>query len=52
MTVTIEAAGVAGALLTRSGSASRAPGLAALTTWLLDAGSGAYMLGTWIVRGG
>jgi hypothetical protein len=56
MTVTIEAAGVAGALLTQSGSAmaaaSRALGLAALTTWLLDAASGAYMLGTWIVRGG
>jgi len=56
MTVTIEAAGVAGALLAHSGAAtaaaSRALGLAALTTWLLDAGSGAYMLGTWIVRGG
>jgi hypothetical protein len=56
MTVTIEAAGVAGALLTQSGSAmaaaSRALGFAALTTWLLDAASGAYMLGTWIVRGG
>lgn len=56
MTVTIEAAGVAGALLTQSGSAmtaaSRALGFAALITWLLDAGSGAYMLGTWIVRGG
>jgi hypothetical protein len=56
MTVTIEAAGVAGALLAQSGSAmaaaSRALGFAALTTWLLDAGSGAYMLGTWIVRGG
>jgi hypothetical protein len=56
MTVTIEAAGVAGALLTQSGSdmaaASRALGFAALTTWLLDAGSGAYMLSTWIVHGG
>lgn len=56
MTVTIEAAAVAGALLTHSGAAtaaaSRALGLAALTTWLLDAGSGGYMLGTWIVRGG
>jgi hypothetical protein len=56
MTVTIEAAGVAGTLLTQSGpamaAASRALGIAALTTWLLDAASGAYMLGTWIVRGG
>jgi hypothetical protein len=56
MTVTIEAAGVAGALLTQSASAmaaaSRTLGFAALTTWLLDAASGAYMLGTWIVRGG
>jgi hypothetical protein len=56
MTVTIEAAGVAGAMLAQSGpavaAASRALGFAALTTWLLDAGSGAYMLGTWIVRGG
>lgn len=56
MTVTIEAAGVAGVLLAQSGSAadaaSRALGFAALATWLLDAGSGAYMLGTWIVRGG
>jgi hypothetical protein len=56
MTVTIEAAGVAGALLSQPGpataAASRALGFAALATWLLDAGSGAYMLGTWIVRGG
>jgi hypothetical protein len=56
MTVTIEAARVAGAMLEQSGpavaAASRALGFAALTTWLLDAGSGAYMLGTWIVRGG
>jgi len=55
MTITI-GAGVAGALLTQSGSAmaaaSRALGFAALATWLLDAGSGAYMLATWIVRGG
>jgi hypothetical protein len=27
-------------------------GIAALITWLLDAGSGAYMLATWIARGG
>jgi hypothetical protein len=56
MTVTIGAAVVAGALLSHSSAAAAAPsrglGLAALVTWLLDAGSGAYMLGTWIVRGG
>jgi hypothetical protein len=56
MTVTIEAAMVAGAVLSHSSAAAAAPsrglGLAALVTWLLDAGSGAYMLGTWIVRGG
>lgn len=56
MTVTIEAVEVAGALLSQSSAAlaaaSRPLGLAALTTWLLDAGSGAYMLGTWIARGG
>jgi manganese efflux pump family protein len=56
MTVTIEAVKVAGAVLSQSsvglGAASRPLGLAALTTWLLDAGSGAYMLGTWIHRGG
>jgi hypothetical protein len=60
MTVMIEAA-VAGALVTHSPlqhSAalatlpSRPLGVAALTTWLIDAVSGAYMLGTWIVRGG
>ncbi len=56
MTVTIGAAVVARALLSHSSAAAGAPsrglGLAALVTWLLDAGSGAYMLGTWIVRGG
>jgi hypothetical protein len=56
MTVTIKAAAAAGVLLSHSGAAAAAPsralGLAALITWLLDAGSGAYMLGTWIVRGG
>jgi hypothetical protein len=56
MTVTIGAAVVARALLSHSSAAAAAPsrglGLAALVTWLLDAGSGAYMLGTWIVRGG
>jgi hypothetical protein len=60
MTVMIEAA-VAGALVTHSPlqhSAalatfpSRPLGIAALTTWLIDAISGAYMLGTWIARGG
>lgn len=56
MTVTIGAAVVARALLSHSSAAAAAPsrglGLAALVTWLLDAGSGAYMLGTWVVRGG
>jgi|CZKW01.1.fsa_nt_gi hypothetical protein len=27
-------------------------GVAALASWLLTAGSGAYLLGTWIVGGG
>jgi hypothetical protein len=62
MTVTFQAAVVASALLVRSSAAPAAPGgsaasagglgFAALTTWLLDAGSGGYMLGTWIARGG
>jgi len=56
MTVMIEAAVAASALLSQSGVTAAAPsrglGVAALVTWLLDAGSGAYMLGTWIVRGG
>jgi len=56
MTVTMRAAVVASALLSRSDAAaavpSRALGIAALITWLLDAGSGAYMLSTWVVRGG
>ena len=56
MTVTIKAAVIAGAVLSHSSAAAAAPsralGIAALITWLLDAGSGAYMLGTWIVRGG
>lgn len=30
----------------------RALGVAALVTWVLDAGSGGYMIGTWIRRGG
>lgn len=56
MTVTIKAVVVAGTLLSHSSAAAAAPirglGLAALVTWLLDAGSGGYMLGTWIARGG
>jgi hypothetical protein len=56
MTVTIKAVVVASALLSQPRGAPPAPsaglGLAALITWLLDAGSGAYMLGTWVVRGG
>jgi hypothetical protein len=60
MTVTIGAAAIAGVLHTsssaRGAGAAAAPGrtlaLATLTTWLLDAGSGGYMLRTWIVRGG
>jgi hypothetical protein len=61
MTVMIEAAAVAGALVTHSPLKhpampatwpSRTLGLAALSTWLFDAVSGAFMLGTWIVRGG
>jgi hypothetical protein len=60
MTVMIEAAGT-GALATHfllQFSAAPAPwpsrplGFAALTTWLIDAFSGAYMLATWIARGG
>ena len=62
MTVTIGVAAIAGVLhITASaadaGAATAAsPGrtlaLATLVTWLLDAGSGGYMLRTWIVRGG
>lgn len=60
MTGMIEAA-VAGALATHSPFqhsaapatvAGRPLGIAALTTWLIDAVSGAYMLGTWVARGG
>jgi hypothetical protein len=35
-----------------AGSPVRALGVAALITWLLDAGSGGYMLVTWVRRGG
>jgi len=61
MTVMIEAAAVAGALVAHSPLKhpampatwpSRTLGLAALSTWLFDAVSGVFMLGTWIVRGG
>jgi len=56
MCVTIEAAAVTGALLARASVPAAGPGrglaVAALITWLFDAGSGAFMLGTWIARGG
>ena len=59
MTVMIEAAAVAGALVAHSPLRNlaaplptRSLGLAALSTWLFDAVSGVFMLGTWIVRGG
>ena len=61
MTVMIGAVAVAGALITHSPLKhvtppatwpSRPLGIAALSTWLVDAVSGVYMLGTWIVRGG
>jgi hypothetical protein len=55
MTVTTEAAAIAGLEYIRSGAVA-APGrtlaFAALITWLFDAVSGGYMLRTWIVRGG
>jgi hypothetical protein len=56
MTVTIGAAAIAGALLTPSTAAAAAPSrtlaFVTLITWLIDAGSGGYMLRTWIARGG
>jgi hypothetical protein len=56
MTVTIGAAAIAGALRTASTAAAAAPSrtlaFVTLITWLIDAGSGGYMLRTWIVRGG
>lgn len=61
MTIMIEAAAVAGALVTHSSLKNlaapatwptRSLGFAALSTWLFDAVSGLYMLGTWIARGG
>jgi hypothetical protein len=61
MTVMIEAAAVTGALvahspLKHSVTPATWPGrslaIAALCTWLFDAASGLFMLGTWIARGG
>jgi hypothetical protein len=56
MTVTIEAAAVAAALLVHAGATAAVPGrglaVAALSTWVVDAVSGAYMMATWISRGG
>jgi hypothetical protein len=56
MAVTMGAARPAVVLLAQTGTAAHGParalGLAALCTWLLDAGSGGYMLATWIRRGG
>lgn len=55
MTVTTEAAALAGLEYIRAGAAA-APGrtlaFVTLGTWLFDAVSGGYMLRTWIVRGG
>jgi hypothetical protein len=55
MTVTTEAAALAGLEYIHSGAAA-APGrtlaLVTLGTWLFDAVSGGYMLRTWIARGG
>jgi hypothetical protein len=56
MTVTIEAAAAAAALLVHAGATTAVPArglaVAALSTWIVDAVSGAYMLATWISRGG
>jgi hypothetical protein len=56
MTLTTEAATIAGFLHTHSSTAAAAPSrtlaFAALITWLFDAASGGYMLRTWIARGG
>jgi hypothetical protein len=56
MTLTTEAAAIAGLLHTDSGTAAAGPSrtlaLATLLTWMYDAASGGYMLRTWIVRGG
>ena len=59
MTIMIEATAAAGTLVAHSPLRNlaaplptRSLGLAALSTWLFDAVSGVFMLGTWIVRGG
>lgn len=56
MTLTIQAAAVAGAVLVHAAATAGMPGrglgIAALSTWVVDAVSGAYMLATWIIRGG
>jgi hypothetical protein len=56
MSVTTEAAAIAGFLQAQSGSAAAAPSrtlaFVTLGTWLFDAASGGYMLRTWIARGG
>jgi hypothetical protein len=56
MTLTTEAAAIAGLLHTNSGAAAAAPSrtlaFVTLVTWMYDAASGGYMLRTWIVRGG
>jgi hypothetical protein len=56
MTVTIEAAAVSAATLVHLGAPANMPArglaVAALSTWVVDAVSGAYMLATWISRGG
>jgi hypothetical protein len=55
MSVTTEAAAMAGFLYTHPGAAgapSRTLAFVTLGTWLFDAASGGYMLRTWIARGG
>ena len=56
MTVTIEAAAVSAAMLVHLGATTAVPSrglaVAALSTWIVDAVSGGYMLATWISRGG
>jgi hypothetical protein len=56
MTVTIAAAAVSAATLVHLGATTAVPArglaVAALSTWIVDAVSGGYMLATWISRGG
>jgi hypothetical protein len=56
MTVTIEAAAVSAAMLVHAGATTAEPArglaVAALSTWIVDAVSGGYMLATWVSRGG